>query len=68
MSLRKARKPAVETEFSQLARRGRTSPWRYLLSVLILLSLWLGSGYLFLEIPAFIADVDGNPLRRLEEQ
>ena len=51
----------LEGEFSQLARRGKTSPWRYLLSVAILVALWFGAGYLFYEIPVFVADLDGNP-------
>ncbi|MGF1471220.1 MAG: type II CAAX prenyl endopeptidase Rce1 family protein [Rubrobacteraceae bacterium] len=51
----------MEREFSQLARRGRTSPRRYLVSALILVIIWFGSGYLFLEIPILIAGADGDP-------
>lgn len=58
----------MEREFSQLARRGKIAPWRYLLSVAILLALWFGSGYLFLEIPVFIAKADGNPDTYLDSE
>lgn len=58
----------LETDFKQLARRGKTSPWRYLLSVGILVALWFGSGYLFLEVPVFIANLDGNPDTYLDSE
>ena len=58
----------MENEFRGLARRGNTSPGQYLLSGAILVALWFGSGYLFLEIPVFIANSDGNPDTYLDSE
>ena len=58
----------MKNEFRGLARRGDNSPGKYLLSVGILVAIWFGSGYLFLEIPVYIADLDGNPNTYLDSE
>lgn len=56
-----AMRPAMAQKFSGLAREGKNSPWRYVVSILLILFLWLGlSGFLFF-VPAILAENDGDP-------
>lgn len=47
--------------FSGLAREGKNGPWRYVVSVLLLIFLWVGGGGLSFAVPAYLANNDGNP-------
>lgn len=48
-------------EFSKLAREGDNGPWRYCVSVLLVLFVWLGLGGLLSLVPVALAENDGDP-------
>ena len=47
-------------EFSKLAREGNNDPWRYVVSILLILFLWFGMGGLPSLLPVILAESDGD--------